>query len=399
MRISDRISSLAASATLALNAKVQSLRQEGVDIVDFGAGQPDFPTPDAVKRAAIAAIEANKTRYTAASGLPEARAAVAHHLREEFQLEYDPAKEVLVTNGAKQALFNAVHATADSGDEVILFSPYWVSYPEQVRSSGATPVVVPTEDNGFRIDPDRLRAAITDRTRTILLNSPSNPSGAVLPREDLEAIARIAIEHDLVVVTDEIYAKMVYDGSFVPFTSLSDEIRARSIVVGAVSKTYSMTGWRFGWATGPAELIGPMARLQAHSTSNACSITQWAAIEALTGDQSETEARAVEFAKRRDRMLERIRAIDGIECAEPGGAFFAFPRVDRFYGGRIDGRKIDGSLAFAEACLDVARIALVPGLPFGSDAFVRISYATSIEEIDRGMDRFEELVAKIEQPA
>lgn len=399
MRISKRISALAGSATLALNAKVQELRAQGVDIIDFGAGQPDFHTPDLVKDAAIAAIRDNRTRYTAAAGLLETRQAVAHHLREEFGLDYAPDNEIVVTNGAKQALFNAIHALVDEGDEIIVPSPYWVSYPEQVRAAGAAPVVLPTEENGFQIDLPRLARMIDDRTRAIILNSPSNPTGMVYSRSDLEGVARIAIEKDIAIIADEIYGKMVYEGTFTPFASLSEEARARTIVIGAVSKTYSMTGWRIGWAAGPADIIRAMSRLQSHSTSNACTVSQWGAIAALTGDQSETETRLDRFDKRRRHMVKRLQAIDGIECQSPGGAFFVFPRVDHFYRGTIDGRVIEGSLAFAELCLESAKVALVPGFAFGADAYVRLSYTVSIEDIDRGMDSLVEFLSRIEQHA
>ncbi len=388
---------MAESATLALDAKVQELRRAGTDIVDFGAGQPDFPTPDPVKEAGERAIRENRTKYTAAAGLPEARKAVEHHLHEDFGTKYDAGREILVTNGAKQAIFNAVQTLADAGDEILVPSPYWVSYPEQVRSCGAVPVVIPTEDSDFRLDPKRVEDAITDRTRAIILNSPSNPTGAVYTRDELEAVAKIAETHDLVVIADEIYGRMVYDGTFVSFGALGDAARARTVVIGAVSKTYSMTGWRFGWAAGPSELIGPMSRLQSHSTSNACTVSQYAAIEALTGDQTETERRVVEFDRRRQHMLDRLAKIDGFDCIAPSGAFFVFPRVERLFGGRIDGKSIDGSLAFAEAALEHAKVAIVPGVAFGSDAFVRISYAISIDEIDRGVDRLADFVGRIDR--
>lgn len=386
---------MAESATLALDAKVQELRRKGAGIVDFGAGQPDFPTPDPVKEAGKRAIRENRTKYTPAAGLPEARKAVAHHLHEGFGTAYDAGREVLVTNGAKQAIFNAVQCLADAGDEILFPSPYWVSYPEQVRSCGAVPVVVPTEDTDFRLDAKRLEDAITDRTRAIILNSPSNPTGAVYTRGELEAVAALAEKHDLVVIADEIYGRMVYDADFVSFGALGEAARARTIVIGAVSKTYSMTGWRFGWAAGPSELIGPMSRLQSHSTSNACTVSQYAAIEALTGDQSETARRVEEFDRRRRHMLDRLAKIDGFDCIKPDGAFFVFPRIEGLFGSQVDGSAIDGSLAFAEAVLERASVAIVPGLAFGSDAFVRISYAVSIDEIDRGVDRLAEFVGTL----
>jgi len=398
MRISKRISALAGSPTLALDAKVQSLRSRGVDVVDFGAGQPDFATSDAVKQAAYEAIRENRTRYTHSSGLLEARQAVAHHLDGLFGLAYDPAREVMVTNGAKQALYNAVHSLVDPGDEVIVLSPYWVSYPDQIRSAGGVPVVLPTEEAGFAIDTDRLARLVSDRTRAIVVNSPSNPTGRLLAREELEAVARLAVDRDLFVISDEIYGCMVYEGKHVSFPSVLDAVRARTILVGAVSKTYSMTGWRIGWAAGPEDIIAAMGRLQSHCTSNPCTVSQWAAIEALRGDQSERESRLREFARRRARMVQRLNDA-GMECAEPAGAFFCFPRVDRCFGGELDGKTIDGSLAFADACLDAGRVAVVPGIAFGTDAFVRISYAVSIEEIDRGMDRLAEFLTRIRQPA
>ncbi len=399
MRISARIASLSGSATLALDARVQELRKAGADIVDFGAGQPDFPTPDRVKEAAYGSIRDNRTRYTPAAGMVDTREAVAGHLERDFSLAYDPKGEILVTNGAKQAIFNAVHALVEPGDEVILFSPYWVSYPEQVRSAGATPVVVPTEDCGFRIDPERLAAAVTDRTKLLIVNSPSNPAGTVFTKADLEQIARVAIENDLAVISDEIYGGMTYDGSFVPLASLGSEIRERTVTVGAVSKTYSMTGWRLGWAAGPADGIRAMSRLQSHSTSNACTISQWAAIEALGGDQTEVAERNEEYRRRRDCLMERIASIEGLECAVPSGAFFAFPNVERFLGGSVEGKRLNDSIAFAEACLEMARVAVVPGIAFGSERYVRVSYATSLEQIEEGMDRLGALLAKVRVPA
>lgn len=374
---------------MAMDALAKQMKQEGLDVIGFGVGEPDFDTPEAIKEAAIAALRQGFTKYTAAGGIPQLKEAVQHKLRRDNGLEYG-IDEIIITVGAKHALFNAFQVLLDPGDEVIIPAPYWVSYIDQVRFAGAEAVVVETEEaHGFKLTAEQLRAAITPKTRAVVLNSPSNPTGAVYSRSEFEALAQVIVEEDIIAISDEIYEPFIYtDAGHVSFPSLGPEVKARTILVHGVSKSHAMTGWRIGFAAGPATVIKAMASLQSHSTSNPTSIAQKAAIEALTGSQEPVRRMVEEFAKRRQYLVERLRAIPGIECPMPDGAFYAFPRIDVAFGRKYGDRVIRNSADFAEMLLREAHVALVPGSAFGKEGYLRLSYATSMENLEKGMDRF-----------
>ena len=369
-------------------ARTAELRAAGRDIVSFGAGEPDYNTPPNIRAAAAHAAEEGHTGYTNVAGIAELRAAVAGRYR-GFSLPYD-AGDVLVTCGAKHALYQALQTLVEDGDRVVVPSPYWLSYPEMVKGAGGTPVFAPcNEADGFRLCPDALRTAARG-ARVLLLNTVSNPTGALHKESDMQALAEVAAELDLVVISDEIYEFLVYDGGrATPFAAVSEDAAARTITVSGVSKTFAMTGWRIGWAAGPTDVIAAMRKLQGQSTSNAGSPAQWAALEALTGPRDAIDEMVASFALRRDRMVELLRAIPGVTVAKPSGAFYVFPRVDALY----ERLGVRGSLAFAEALLERTGVAVVPGLPFGSDAHVRLSYACSMDDIDRGMSRIADILA------
>jgi aspartate aminotransferase len=380
---------LAPSSTLAVQAKAKALRAQGIDVISFGAGEPDFDTPARIKAAAVRAMEAGQTKYTEVGGVPELRAAVCTKLKRDNGLDYDPA-EIVVSVGAKHTLFNIAVAVLNPGDEVLVPSPYWVSYPEQARLLGAVPVPVETrEDTGFDLEPDRLRAAVTPRTRLVIVNSPNNPTGAVFSRSALEAVARLAVERDLLVVSDECYEALTFAGRHVSIAQLGPEIKARTLVVNTCSKAYAMTGWRIGYAAGPRALIKAMTDAQSQVTSNPASVAQWAAVEALTGPQDEVATMAAEFDRRRHLIVDGLNALPGVRCVMPKGAFYAFANVAGLFGRRVpdSSKKLGGSTDVAEFLLDRARVAVVPGLDFGSDAHVRLSYATSASLIREGLAR------------
>jgi aspartate aminotransferase len=384
---------LAPSSTLAVQAKAKELRARGVDVISFGAGEPDFDTPARIKDAAIQAMQRGETKYTEVGGISELRAAVCTKFKRDNDLAYEPAA-VLISVGAKHTLFNLFTAVLDPGDEVLVPSPYWVSYPEQVKLVGGAPVAVLTDEaTGFDLDPDRLRAAITPRTKVIVLNSPNNPTGAVFSRAALEAVARLAVEHDLLVVSDECYEPMTYEGRHLSIAQLGADIKARTLVVNTCSKAYAMTGWRIGFAAGPRALIRAMTDVQSQVTSNPSSIAQWAAVEALAGPQDDVAKMAAEFDRRRRLIVEGLNALPGVRCVMPRGAFYAFANVSGLFGRRVPGgadapaKTLAGSTDVTEFLLTHARVAVVPGIDFGSDAHVRLSYATSTELIRRGLDR------------
>ncbi len=389
--LAARIRTLAPSSTLAVQARARALRARGVDVISFGAGEPDFDTPARIKEAARRAMERGQTKYTEVGGIPELKAAVCAKLRRDQGLAYDPA-EVLVSVGAKHTLFNLAVALLDPGDEVLVPSPYWVSYPEQARLVGAVPVPVATrEADGFDLDPDRLRAAVTARTKLVVLNSPNNPTGAVFSPASLEAVARLALERGLWVVSDECYEALTFEGRHVSIAQLGDAVKARTLVVNTCSKAYAMTGWRIGYAAGPRELIRAMTDVQSQVTSNPSSIAQWAAVEALAGPQDEVATMAAEFDRRRRLIVDGLNALPGVSCARPKGAFYAFANVSGLFGRVVpgSGRKLAGSTDVAEFLLEHARVAVVPGVDFGSDAHVRLSYATSAELIREGLARMD----------
>lgn len=388
MKLAQRTSRVTPSATLAIDALAKKMRAEGVDVIGFGVGEPDFDTPDNVKEAGIKAIRDGFTKYTPAGGTPELKAAVAHKLKRDNGLEYDPS-EIVICVGAKHALYNAFQVLIDPGDEVIIPSPYWVSYVDQVRLAGGEAVIIEgTEANGFKVTPDQIRRAITPRTRALVLNSPSNPTGAVYTRDELVAIAEVVLATDILVISDEIYEPFIYtDAGHTSFPSLGPEVKARTVLVHGVSKSHAMTGWRIGYAAGPKPVIAAMEMLQSHSTSNPTSIAQKAAVEALVGPQDAVHAMVKEFARRRDYLVERLRSLPGVTCATPAGAFYVFPNISAAFGKRIGDTVIRSSADFAQALLREAHVALVPGSAFGAEGYVRLSYATSMQQLEEGMNR------------
>ncbi len=388
MTLAERVERLEHSPTLRIAAMAKRMMGEGHDVLDFSVGQPDFPTPSTVKEAGKNAIDANRTGYTANEGILELRVAIVEKLREENGLEYDP-REVIVSPGAKATLYFLAMALFQAGDEVVIPAPYWVSYPEQVRLADATPVYVEAgESNDFRLTAAELEAAITPRTKAVILNYPSNPAGACYDRAELQAIAEVCVAHDVVVVADEIYERLLYDDrTFTSIAALGPEIKQRTIVVNGMSKAYSMTGWRLGYAAGPRDIIDAMGKIQSHSTSNATSITQWAGLEALRSAGADVRRMVSEFEHRRDVMLDRLLALPGVTCPRPAGAFYAFPNVSAYFGRSHPGGVVSSALDLAAYLLEEAQVALVPGEAFGAPSYVRLSYATSVENIEEGTDR------------
>ncbi len=388
--LSRRARELKESATLAIDAKAKALKAQGKDVVGFGAGEPDFDTPAFIKDAAKRSLDAGETKYVDPKGILPLRQAVADKLKRDNGLSFAP-DQVLVTCGAKQALYNVLMVAVEEGDEVILPSPCWVSYPEMVRLAGGTPVLLPTdESDGFKVRPEALRKALTPKTKMILFNSPSNPTGAVQEESEFRALSPVLESTNAWILSDEIYERLVYGGAkFASPAALSDGIRARTIVVNGFSKTYAMTGWRLGYAAGPKDLIAAAGRLQSQTTSNATSFIQKAAIEALKSAEPDIRRMIEAFDRRRKRMIERLRNIPGVSIVEPKGAFYAFANVSRLFGKSWNGKKIAGSMDFAAALLEGANVAVVPGFPFGSDAHIRLSYALSDAEMEKGLDRIE----------
>ena len=372
------------SATIAVDARAKALVAQGVDVVNLTAGEPDFDTLPAARDGGIAAIEGGFTRYTPVAGIAELRAAIATKLKDDNGLDYKPA-QVVVSNGAKQSIYNALMVLLDPGDEVVIPVPAWVSYPEMVRLAGGVPVMVDTQSNHYHLDATALAAAITPRTKVIVLNNPSNPTGVVYSDAELRMVAELAVSNDLYVISDEIYEKLTYAAEFISIASLGPEILDRTVTVNGFSKAYAMTGWRMGYAAANPEIAEAMSSFQSQCTSGASSISQKAALAALKGDQAPVEAMRVQFDRRRLYIAGRLEQMPGVHLdGLPEGAFYIFPRVDELYG-----KGVSGSVAFAEALLERARVAVVPGLPFGSDRHIRLSYACSLETLTEGMDRLE----------
>ncbi len=397
--LADRIQRIGTSATLRITAKAKAMKAEGIDVIDLSVGEPDFPTPRNVKEAAKRAIDHDFTKYTATEGIPELREAICRRLREDHQLEYSP-DQVIVSCGAKQSLANLCTALLNKGDEVIIPVPYWVSYPSMVSLAKGEPVFVrTTEENGFCMTPEQLKESISSRTKALILNNPSNPTGAAYERDALGELAEIAVQEGLFIIADEIYEKLVYDGfRFYSVASFGEKIRQRTILVNGVSKAYSMTGWRIGWAIGPREIIGGMNAVQSHTTSNANSVAQMASLEALQGPQGDIFRMVSEFQRRRDLMLFKLRSIPGVSCFRPKGAFYLFPNFSAYYNKEHNGTLIRNSHGLAYYLLKHAHVALVPGDGFGADEFLRFSYATSVENIEEGMGRVIEAMARLQTP-
>ncbi|MGI9023397.1 MAG: pyridoxal phosphate-dependent aminotransferase [Acidimicrobiales bacterium] len=394
-RISSRVAAIEESATLAVDAKAKALKAAGEDVIGFGAGEPDFPTPDHIVEAAIAAARVPRNhRYTAAAGLPELREAVAAKTTRDSGWEV-AANQVLITNGAKHAVYNTFAALCDPGDEVLVPAPYWVTYPESIRLGGGVPVAVPTDEStGFRATVDALEAARTQRTKILLFVSPSNPTGAVYPPDQVEAVGRWAADHGLWVVPDEIYEHPVSsDNHFSSIPGLVPEAGERCVVINGVAKSYAMTGWRVGWMVGPADVIKAAANLQSHATSNVANVSQMAALAAVGGDQSCVATMREAFDRRRRRMYELLDAIPGVTCPEPEGAFYAFPSFADVLGRDLQGRTPTTTLELADVVLDKAKVAIVPGEAFGAPGYARLSYALGDEALAEGVMRLASLLS------
>jgi len=395
-RIAARIAAITESATLAVDAKAKALRAAGEPVIGFGAGEPDFPTPAHIVEAAIAAAaDPRNHRYTPAAGLPELREAIAVKTRRDSGYEV-AANQVLVTNGGKHALFEAFTTLLDPGDEVLLPSPYWVTYPEAISLFGADPVVVETDKStGFRVGVEQLEAAITDRTRLLVFVSPSNPTGAVYPREEVEAIGRWAAGRGLWVLTDEIYEHLVYGtAEFSSMPVVVPELSDRCVVVNGVAKTYAMTGWRVGWLIGPPDVVRAAINLQSHATSNVANVSQVAALAAVSGDLVAVAGMRAAFDRRRRRMVELLRAIPGVSCVEPEGAFYAFPSLQGVLGRELRGQRPATSMELADLILEEAKVAIVPGEAFGAPGYARLSYALGDDDLVEGVTRVAKLLAE-----
>ncbi len=395
-KLSKRIGVIQPSLTIGISAKAKELRSKGVSVTNFAAGEPDFDTPDNIKYAAIKSIVNGNTKYTPAGGMNELRDAVVEKERGRNGLEYK-RENICISVGAKHALFNIASVMLDEGDEIIIPSPYWVTYEAIAMYVGAKPVIVETkEENGFIPTIDDLERVITDKTKMILINNPSNPTGATYSEEQLKDIAKLAEKHDIWIISDEIYEDIVFDGyKPISIASLSDYAKEKTLVVNGVSKTYSMTGWRIGYTCGDKDVIAAMIKLQSQSTTNPTSIAQDAAIEALLGPKDSVEKMRSAFEERRDYIVAELNKIDGITCHNPKGAFYVFPNVSSFYGNKFNGNDINGSMDFATLLLESEHVALVPGIAFGADEFVRISFATGLEEIKEGVRRIKNFVSKI----
>ena len=385
--LSNKARAISSSPTLAIDAKFKQMKANGEDVVGFGCGEPDFDTPQYIKDAAIAAINSGKTKYTPAAGTLELRKAVAEKFKRENGLDYAPS-DIVVSNGAKHSLMNALTAILNPGDEVILPAPFWVSYPELIKLADGVPVIINTkEENEFKAKAEDLKRALTPKTKAIILNSPSNPTGMVYTKEELKEIADFAVENNLYVVSDEIYEHLIYEGEHISIASFNDKIKALTIVINGVSKTYAMTGWRIGYAAAAPEIAKIMSNVQSHASSNPNSIAQAATVAALSGGDEEIERMRRHFKNRRDYMVEAINSIDGVSCRMPHGAFYIMMNIDELIGKTYYGKIINNSDDFAELFLEKAKVAVVPGTGFGAANFVRWSYATSMDNIVEGIQR------------
>lgn len=393
--ISKIAAAIAPSATLAISAKAKQMKAEGIDVVNFGVGEPDFNTPENVKEAGIQAIRDNKSKYTPAAGLLELRKAICKRMKEDLNLDYEPS-EVVVASGAKHSVYLAIMVCCDPGDEVVVAAPYWLSYAEMIRMAGAIPVEVRAEASAnFKITAEQLEAAITDKTKMFMLNSPSNPTGMVYTKEELEALAAVCEKHGIYVLADDIYCNLVYDGiEYTSIASVSPAMKEQCIVVNGVSKSYAMTGWRVGYTLSNAKVAKAMSSYASHSTGAPATMAQWAAIEALEGDQSSVEMMRQQFEKRRNHLVERMNKIEGISCIKPQGAFYVMMDMSNFVGKTMYGHVIQDDADFAALFLEKALVATVPCTAFAAPNHLRWSYATSMENIDKGLDRLEKFIAE-----
>ena len=395
-QLADRTKLIKPSVTLAIAAKAGKLRSQGVDVVNFSAGEPDFDTPEHIKAAAVDALRKGMTKYTDVKGIEPLREAIAQKYRHEHGLNYRK-EDVLVSCGAKHSLYNILQAVVNPGDEVLIPAPYWVSYSDMALLAGGVPRLILTDEStGFRIKPEQLQAALTPKTRVFLLNSPCNPTGATYDRDQLLAIAGILEKHDCLILADDIYEKIIYDGFEVHnLVTLCPSLKERTLIVNGVSKTYAMTGWRIGYALGPGDVIAAGAKIQSQSTSNPTSIAQAAALEAIRGAQDTVAMMVREFQKRRDVIVERLNGIAGIRCLKPEGAFYVFPNISGLLGKTAKGKRLSSPCDVADYLLDEAKVAGVPGEDFGSQQHIRFSYATSLEDIEKGCTRIRDAISKL----
>lgn len=395
IQLNESSSKISPSLTLVINAKAAKLKSEGKDIIAFGAGEPDFDTPEFIKEAAIEAIHKGITKYTPASGTAEIKAAICNKLERDNGIKYKPS-EIIVSNGAKHSLYNAFRVILNPGDEVIIPSPYWLSYPEMVSLSGGVSVFVDTKDSDFKMTAEAFEEAVTEKTKAVVINSPNNPNGAVYSREELEALANVALKHNITIISDEIYEELVYDGEkHFSMAQISDEVKANTILINGMSKAFAMTGWRIGYAAAPEHVVKAMSSFQSHATSNPNSIAQYASVVALNHEKEFMDVMKYEFETRRNLIYELINKIDGVSCKKPRGAFYVMMDISALNGKCINGKVISGSLSFTEILLEEANVAVVPGAAFGCDDYVRLSYATSQENIKKGLERIAEFVSKL----
>jgi aspartate/methionine/tyrosine aminotransferase len=394
--LSERVIRITASPTMKVAAEAKRLKAEGINVIDLSVGEPDFPTPQNIKDAAKRAIDENHTKYTINAGTVDLRKAIVNKFKIDNSLAYT-LNEVIVSSGAKQSIFNAILSTVSHTDEVIVPAPYWVSYPEMISlAEGKTVVIETTEENGFRITPEQLENSITSKTKLFILCNPSNPTGSAYNKKQLQEIAEVVRKYNFLIISDEIYEKLVYDNfEFISFASLDDEMKKRTIVVNGVSKTYSMTGWRIGYTAGPEEVIKAMDKIQSHSTSHASSISQQATIESLNGPHEYLRTMQAEFHRRREYLYNQLLSLRGITCYKPEGAFYLFPNISFYFNKSYKGWRIMCSLDLAMYLLNEARIALVPGSAFGAEGFMRISYANSIENLTDAVNRVRTALEKL----
>ena len=398
--LSQRAKRIKPSPTLAIDSRAKSMKASGMDVINFGVGEPDFDTPENIKEAAVKALRDGFTKYTPVGGIDPLKDAIIEKFRIDNGLSYK-REEIIVSCGAKHSLYNIAQALYGPGDEVIIPSPYWVSYPDQVLLNDATPVFVKTyAADSFMVRPEALEKCVTKNTKALILNSPSNPTGMIYDKATLEKIAELAVKYNFYIISDEIYEKIIYDGlRHVSIASLGNEVKEKTIVVNGLSKSHAMTGWRLGYAAGPADIVKAMTNIQSQSTSNPNSITQKAAVEALTGPQDFIDRMLTEFDKRRRFIVSGLSSIKGITCAMPSGAFYVFPNTSLIYGRRYGDKKMSSSGDLALYLLEEAKIALVPGEAFGDDDYLRLSYATSMEDIGKGLERLGEAISRLEGPA
>jgi aspartate aminotransferase len=398
MKFSERILNINPSMTLAIDAKAREMKARGEDVIGFGAGEPDFNTPERIKQAGISAIENNETRYTPVGGTDLLKEAIIAKLKRDSGLVYEK-NQILASCGAKHSFYNLAQVLWQAGDEVIIPAPYWVSFPEIVTLSGARPLIIHTgAEQDFKITAEQIENAVTPNTRAIVINSPSNPTGSAYNNDELEKLAECALRQGLLIISDEIYEQIVFDGfHHTSIASISKEVQKQCVVINGVSKSYAMTGWRIGYmASGDPEIVKQVSKLQGQSTSNPCAISQAASIEALTGPLDEIHAMVREFEKRRDIIVERLTQIPGVSCRKPTGSFYSFPDFSGVYGKKdMKGKVLKGSLDFSDYLLSAEKVAIVPGIAFGADAHARLAFAMSLEKIEEGTHRIKEAVSKL----